>query len=224
MTIMEVEKHNQLVNSTDREIQKCKKLITEEENKKNNYEDLIKESEQKIKDYKKQITDYKTRCEEIAKEATHLTYIYRAHSDKKNLRSFLIAGSIPILNNRLAYYFNELNIQSDIKFNQSLQIKSNKWPYSLHSGGEKKRVDLALMCAIYDTFVSMYGQKCNILVLDELDKEFDNPGVEEYVRLIMDDLSNRIDTILVISHKDEINYAFPTQIKVKKENDLTYLD
>lgn len=224
MTIIEAEKHNKLVQNTDREIKKCKKLIQEEKDKKNNYDMLIEESRKKIKDYEEKKIKYQKRCETLAKEATHLTYIYRAHSDKKHLRSFLISGSIPILNNRLSYYFNELNIYSDIKFNQTLQIISNKWPYSLHSGGEKKRVDLALMCAIYDTFTSIYGQKCNILVLDELDKEFDKDGVEEYIRLIIDDLSNRIDTILVISHKDEINYAFPTQIKVKKENDLSYLE
>jgi DNA repair exonuclease SbcCD ATPase subunit len=224
MTLVEAKKHNEIINGTDREIKKCEKLIKEQNNKINNYENLIKESEEKIEKFNKKIEEFKNRCEEIAKEATHLTYLYRAHSDKKNLRSFLISGSIPILNNRLSYYFNELNIQSDIRFNQSLQIKSNKWPYNLHSGGEKKRVDLALMCALYDTFTSIYGQKCNILVLDELDKEFDKNGVDEYVRLVIDDLSNRIDTILVISHKDEITYAFPTQIKVKKENDMSLLE
>lgn len=224
MTITEAKKHNKIVSNTDREIGKCKKLIEEEQNKANNYDDLIKGSEDNIDNYKEEKKKLQERCEKIAEEASHLTYIYKAHSDKKNLRSFLISGSIPILNNRLSYYFNELNIYSDIRFNQSLQIKSSRWPYSLHSGGEKKRVDLALMCALYDTFTSIYGQKCNILVLDELDKEFDKDGVEEYIRLIIDDLSNRIDTILVISHKDEINYAFPTQIKVKKENELSSLE
>ena len=224
MTLTEAKTHNELVKNTDREIEKYKKLIKEEKEKKNNYNDLIEESEKKIIKHEEDKKILEKRCEEVAKEASHLTYIYRAHSDKKNLRSFLISGSIPILNNRLSYYFNELNINSDIRFNQSLQIKSNRWPYNLHSGGEKKRVDLALMCALYDTFTSIYGQKCNVLVLDELDKEFDKDGVDEYVRLIIDDLSNRIDTILVISHKDEINYAFPTQIKVKKENDLSYLE
>jgi len=224
MTISEAEKHNKLISNNNREIDKCNKLILEEKNKENNYNNLIQESKDKIESQEENKQKLQKRCELIAEEATHLTYIYRAHSDKKNLRSFLISGSIPILNNRLAYYFNELNIQSDIRFNSTLQIKSNRWPYSLHSGGEKKRVDLALMCALYDTFTSIYGQKCNILVLDELDKEFDKDGVDEYIRLIVDDLSNRIDTILVISHKDEINYAFPTQIKVKKENDLSYLE
>ena len=224
MTITEAIKHNALISNTNREINKCEKLIKEEKEKKNNYNELIKESREKIENKEEEKQEFQERCESLAEEATHLTYIYRAHSDKKNLRSFLISGSIPILNNRLSYYFNELNIQSDIRFNQMLQIKSNKWPYSLHSGGEKKRVDLALMCALYDTFTSIYGQKCNILVLDELDKEFDKDGVDEYIRLVIDDLSSRIDTILVISHKDEIQYAFPTQIKLTKENDMSYLE
>lgn len=224
MTIAEAQTHNELVNNVDREIQKCKKLIEDENSKTNNYNKLIEDSQIKIDNFKNLKGEFTERCEALAIEASHLTYIYRAHSDKKNLRSFLISGSVPILNNRLSYYFNELNINSDINFNQALQIKSDRWPYSLHSGGEKKRVDLALMCALYDTFTSIYGQKCNILVLDELDKEFDKDGVEEYIRLIIDDLSNRIDTILVISHKDEISYSFPTQIKVKKENELSCLE
>jgi DNA repair exonuclease SbcCD ATPase subunit len=217
MTIIEATKHNELISNIDREITKCTAEILLTSNKKNNYNDMVVTSKLRIKDYDNTKTELNEKMTKIANEASHLTYIYRAHSDKKNIRSFLISGSIPILNDRLSYYFNELGICTDIEFNQMLQIKSDKWPYEMHSGGEKKRIDLALMCALYDTFVSMYGQRSNVLLLDELDKEFDHEGVEEYVKLIIDDLSNRIDTILVISHKEEITYAFPTQIKIKNE-------
>ena len=224
ITLIEATRHNEIINNINRTIKERQNLIIEEKNKKNNYIDLSVTATRKIKTHTDQIIALKHNSETIALEASHLTFIYRAHSDKKNLRSFLISGSIPILNNRLSYYFNELNIYTDIEFNSILQIKSNRWPYSTHSGGEKKRIDLALMCALYDTFVSMYGQKSNILVLDEIDKEFDKEGVDEYVRLIVDDLSSRIDTILIISHKNEINYAFPTQIKLTKENDVSKLE
>lgn len=224
MTIIEAKKHNQICDNVDNEINRYTSLIDSEKNKKNDYMSLIQKSKNNINKYNEEKENLNKERERIGKEASHLTYIYRAHSDKRNIRSFLIAGSIPILNNRLSYYFNELEMDSCISFNKSLQIKSDRWPYELHSGGEKKRVDLALMCAIYDTFVSIHGQQSNILVLDEIDKDLDKSGVDEYVKLVIDDLSNRIGTILIISHKNEINYAFPTQIKVKKEGDISFLE
>jgi DNA repair exonuclease SbcCD ATPase subunit len=223
-TLSEAEKHNELCDNVDSEIERYKSLIKEVKGEKNKYLDMSTESKDKIGVLNDELEELESKCEEIGKVASHYTYIYRAHNDKKNLRSYLISGSIPILNNRLSYYFNELNIESDIMFNDSLQIKSSKWPYEYHSGGEKKRVDLALMCALYDTFVSIHGQLTNVLVLDEIDKELDKEGVDEYIRLILDDLSNRIETILVISHKNDIDYAFPSQIKVMKDDGISFLE
>ena len=224
MTISEAIKHNELIHNIDREINKCRKIIHEAKINQNNYDKLINDSNIKLSSLSDTIKELSDKCTKIANTASHYTFIYRAHSDKKNLRSFLLSGLVPILNSRLSYYFGEFGMDVDLEFNQTLQIKSNKWPYEMYSGGEKKRIDLAMMCALYDTFISMYGQKTNILVLDEIDKEFDKDGVDEYVKLIIDNLSNRIDTILVISHKDEISYAFPSQIKVKKENGVSILE
>jgi DNA repair exonuclease SbcCD ATPase subunit len=224
ITINEANSHNLICENTDDNINKYKLSIKEELNKQNNYDGLIKDCQNKINETSEEKDKHLKEQEKIGKLAAHLTHIYRAHSDKNKMRSFMISGSIPILNDRLSYYFNELDIDSDIKFNSTLQMVSDRWPYEYHSGGEKKRVDLALMCALYDTFVSIYGQQCNILVLDEIDKELDKDGVDEYIRLIIDDLANRIDTILVISHKDDINYAFPSHIKVSKHNDISILE
>ena len=136
----------------------------------------------------------------------------------------MVSGYIPMLNNKLSYYFNELDVDSGIKFNELLNIETDKWSHEVYSGGEKKRVDLAIMCSLYDTFITMHGSKSNILVLDEIDKDLDRDGVDEYVRLVTDDLSSRIETILIISHKNDINYAFPSQIRVRKENGFSFID
>ena len=103
-------------------------------------------------------------------------------------------------------------------------MKSDKWDYAVHSGGERKRVDLALMFALYDTCVATRGQITNLLVLDEIDKELDKSGVEDYVGLIINDLSNRVGSILCISHKEDIGYAFPAQIKIKKDNNCSRVE
>lgn len=223
MTINEAKSHNESIKHINDRISEINSSIDKIKNSENPYVDQVNDIDIKIKDSGAELGLLESQRDDLFKVIAHLKFIYKAYSDKKNIRSFITSGYIPILNNRLSYYFNELELDNRISFNELLQVKSDKWGYEVHSGGEKKRVDLALMCAIQDTFTSMYGKMCNILVLDEIDKELDRNGVEDYVRLIMDDLSARTGTILVISHKDDISHAFPAQLKVLKEDGFSYI-
>lgn len=223
-TINEAVAHNNMISNIDDRIKEYKSEIKELQTSENPYGSQIGDIRLYNKKMEEEIKHLDEEYESINYIISHLKFIYKSYSDKRQIRSFITSGYIPILNNRLSYYFNELGITNSMSFDESLQIVSDKWGYKYHSGGEKKRVDLALMCALYDTFISMHGQITNILVLDEIDKELDVRGVDDYIRLIMDDLATRIDTILVISHKDDISHAFPSQIKVINRNENSYIE
>lgn len=156
----------------------------------------------------------------------HINYIKSSYSDRRKIKAHTIGQMVPYLNERIRYYLDALNCNFSLELNAFLQIKSKKWPYEQNSGGERKRIDLAVMFAIYDLHSSIYEQKCNVLVLDEVDGRLDASGITHFVNLLykefIDNKNNdRPTSLLVISHKNEMRDAFPSKILVKKENDCS---
>jgi len=95
-----------------------------------------------------------------------------------------------------------------------LSVESNMWGYEFESGGERKRTDVAFMLAMFDFHEQMYGRQCNVLVLDEVDGRMDDDGIDSLISVIKNDLANRVETILVISHRNLMFDTFPKEIKV----------
>jgi DNA repair exonuclease SbcCD ATPase subunit len=224
VTINEAKSHNNYVRNVEERIQDQRNLVRELESQKNPHDKTVKEIELQIHDLKSRKDDQESQLRSEEERASHIQFIYKAYSDKRNIRAFILSSHLPLLNSRLSYYMNEMDLGRDMQFDHLLNMKSDKWDYDDHSGGERKRIDLALMCALYDTAQSIHGRTSNLLVLDEIDKELDSQGVDDYVHLIMDDLANRIPTILVISHKEEICHAFPLQIKVNNDGESVLLN
>lgn len=149
-------------------------------------------------------------------------YIYKAYSDRRKIKGWLLSEIIPFLNDRIKYYLGMFNLNIDIKFNHLLNIETNAWTYDFCSGGERKRIDLAIMFGLYDLYVSLYGKQCNIIVFDEVDSRLDSDGVSMFADIIHE-LSNnnnviRPDTIFVISHKNELKDYFHNQLIIDKKD------
>jgi len=149
----------------------------------------------------------------------HLTYIYKSYSDRRRIKSYIISKLIPYLNDRITYYLNSLECNTKLNFNSSLQLESDKWPYEFRSGGEKRRIDLAIMCAIHDLHQMIYGKQCNIIVFDEYDRSLCKDGVEAFTNLLFSDFTDNETTIFVISHNQDIKDMFPNKIVVRKDKD-----
>ena len=88
--------------------------------------------------------------------------------------------------------------------------------YETYSGGEAFRVNFALRIALSQMLAERSGTQIRTLVIDEGFGTQDTEGLQSLVgaiRAIQDDF----ETILVITHLDEIKDAFPTRIEVRKE-------
>lgn len=156
----------------------------------------------------------------------HFDYIRSSHGDRKKMKAHTLSTMIPYLNQRLSYYLDSLSSQFSIELNSFLQIKSKTWAYEQTSGGERMRINLAMMFAIYDLHTTIYQQQCNLLVLDEVDGRLDPAGVNDFVNLLYKEfIDNKTDrTILVISHREEMRDAFPTKLLVKKDGDYSRIE
>lgn len=88
-------------------------------------------------------------------------------------------------------------------------------PYESYSGGERFRIDFALRLALSRLLASRAGTQIRTLVIDEGFGSQDASGREHLIEAIAS-ISDQFDCILVITHVEELQDAFPTRIIVSK--------
>ena len=160
--------------------------------------------------------------QEIAKFNTlikHLSYIKSAYSDRKKIRAHVLAKVIPRFNERINFYLDSFHINFKLEFNAFLQASTTLWPYEFWSGGESRRIDLAIMMSLHDLYTTIYGRQTSLLCFDEVISSLDARGIEDFVELVNSLLSdkNGPGTIFIISHRSEMADMFPNKILVTKD-------
>ncbi|MDT7857004.1 SMC family ATPase [Rubrivirga sp. S365] len=101
----------------------------------------------------------------------------------------------------------------DIKITDSQSVARS---YETFSGGEAFRVNFALRIALSQMLAERAGTQIRTLVIDEGFGTQDAEGLQSLIGAIRE-IQDDFDTILVITHLDEIKAAFPVRIEVRKE-------
>lgn len=148
----------------------------------------------------------------------HIDYIFKSYNDRKKIRSHAMARFLPPLNRHIAYYSGKFDIDVGLEFSESLAAKMRR-KYEYLGGGERKRLDTAILMARFDVYKEMFGRQSNVIVLDEVDSRMDDDGVVRLSEVILEDLTQRVDALFVISHKKAMRDVFPHQIVVEKDID-----
>jgi DNA repair exonuclease SbcCD ATPase subunit len=128
----------------------------------------------------------------------------------KDFRSYLLADVIKYMNSKLSEYSRELfekeedTIQISTETNK-LDIYLGDSLYESLSGGEKKKVDLALVLAQREVALRISGFQCNLLILDEILENMDETSSNVSLNLLTK-VSGDIESLFMISHN---NYSVP---------------
>lgn len=146
----------------------------------------------------------------------HYNYVYKAWNDRTKIKSFVFQEHIPYINRRLKHYLDVFGLDIQVELTPALGVTSNMWGYEFESGGERKRTDVAFMLAMFDFHEQMYGRQSNVLVLDEVDGRLDDDGIDSLINVIKNDLANKVETIMVISHRNMMHDTFPRELRVKR--------
>lgn len=146
----------------------------------------------------------------------HYNYIYKAWNDRTKIKSFVFQEHIPYINKRLKHYLDVFGLDVQIELTSALGIKSNMWGYDFESGGERKRTDVAFMLSMFDFHEQMYGRQSNVLVLDEVDGRLDDDGIDSLINVIKNDLASKVETVMVISHRNMMSDTFPKELRVSR--------
>lgn len=154
----------------------------------------------------------------------HYYYVYKAYNDRAKIKSFIFKDHVPFINDRLKHYLDVFGLDIKLELTESLGIKTNLWDYEFQSGGERKRTDVAFMLATFDFHEHMFGRQCNVLVMDEVDGRLDDDGIDSLIGIIKNDLASRVETLLVVSHRNMMADTFPREIHVKRRNRFSKLE
>lgn len=168
----------------------------------------ISELEKNILDLNSQIQEVNDKRGEVEIDYNITDHILKLIT--KEFRTYLLSGIIEYMNQKLQGYSDYLFENPDDKIwvdadTSKLTIMLNDSLYESLSGGEKKKVDLALVLAQRDLALKVSGFQCNLLVLDEILENMDEVASNVSLKLL-NDVSENIESVYLISHN---NYSLP---------------
>lgn len=206
-------KNNSIVNFNNM-ITEIKNIEIPDKTQYENMLDDLNKEEQEINNSQLIINEDLSKCNinvEVLKHSIQLV--------TKDFRTYLLKNSIQYLNAVLKNYSNVLfSNEKDIIFisedDTKLDIYLGEASYESLSGGERTRVDIALLLA-QKSLANMIGNiSCNIIILDEVLGYCDSQAESVVVNLLCSEL-NTIESIYMISHK-EIPIGYDKEMTIVK--------
>jgi DNA repair exonuclease SbcCD ATPase subunit len=225
-----------------KELNKFKQLIVTNKNKIHELENhnriasyQIKELENKkvisntnIESYKKQIEEKETQLKKIKKELCILEDVKFIVSEE-GVKTFIVKKMIDVLNSRLNFYLNELNAPCKFVFDEFFEEtiynnNGNECSYYNFSGGERKRIDVAILFMFQDMLRLQSNTSFSLNIYDELfDSALDEVGVEKILTILKQKVEKHQESIYIISHKNNTRNSVDNVILLEKLNGETKL-
>ena len=154
----------------------------------------------------------------------------------KGIRSVVLDLVTPFLNERANHYSNILTGgEIEILFSTQKENKDGSLAdkfeveiknlhggsdYRANSGGEKKRIDLAISFALQDLLLSKSDMQTNIALYDECFEALDMIGCENVIEVLREKQS-QIGTIFVITHNEALKNLFDKVLTVEKKDGVS---
>jgi DNA repair exonuclease SbcCD ATPase subunit len=169
---------------------------------------------------------YSTEMAESQKMYDLMRFWEQAFSEQ-GLIKYIIRNILEFFNDRSNYYLSILtqgnfSIKFDEVLKESIYNFDSEVSFDTMSGGEKKKVSLAVMLSLNDLLRLAGTDKSNIIFFDEIADSLDREGVKGLCEL-MDELTSD-KKIFIISHNEYLLSLIEDQaqeIVVKKKKGTT---
>lgn len=146
---------------------------------------------------------------------------------KDGFRQSLYDSIIPVLESNVNHFLARFNMKCGIKKtgkNNDIDIYlisgEEKVAYEEFSGGEKNRIDLAVILSL-NSIASDLSFKSNVIFMDELFTNIDEIGAQEVYDICKEYCQKKDIRLYSISHLTEVNDLFENVITVEKENGIS---
>jgi energy-coupling factor transporter ATP-binding protein EcfA2 len=149
---------------------------------------------------------------------------------EEGVKTFIVNKLLDILNNKLNFYLNQLNAPCSCEFNDQFEetlinLNGQECSYFNFSGGERKRIDLAILFMFQDILRISSGTFFSLSIYDELfDSAIDESGIEMVLKILKDRVDKNKESIYIISHnKNSIKNEFDNILNLQKKDGKTVL-
>jgi DNA repair exonuclease SbcCD ATPase subunit len=145
-------------------------------------------------------------------------------SKKNSMKSWCINNIIGYFNARIKYYMDrffdgEVTVQMDSELNEKIERKSKDRVFGQFSVGQKRRLNLAILFALYSLVKANISTKINIMFLDEiLSNHLDDKGISTVLELL-EEMKDNKETVFIIEHREHFkDYPSFKPVYIYKDN------
>jgi len=209
--IHELENHNKIADYQIKEIQKRKNV-----------------SSINVDNYKKQIEEKEVELKEIKKELSILDSVKFILSED-GVKTYIVKKIITFLNEKLNFYLQKLETPCkcvfDETFEETIYNESGKEvSYFNFSGGERKRIDTAILFTFQDVLRFHSGTSFSLNIYDELfDCALDTKGTDKVLDILKEKTNKYNESIYIVSHKNSEILNIENVIFLEKHNGATII-
>jgi len=139
---------------------------------------------------------------------------------------YIIRNVLEFFNSKCNYYLGYLTdsmyyLQFDDELNEKILIGDVATPYISLSGGERRKINLAVMMALKDLLMFTDKNHSNILFLDEVAENIDEAGVSGLYNLLLDLKKTR--NLFIITHNKHLKNMLESspRITIEKEDGVS---
>lgn len=188
----------------------------------------------KQKDIRTKIAAFEKTKESVDAMIPYVDFWVNAFGDS-GIKSFVFDLVCATLTTRTNYYLNILTSGKVIvtfdtqkktksgevreKFDCEILVDGQTVKYDAYSGGEKRRISLAVDLALSDLMSDYYVQTFNIVVFDEQDLHLDRQGRAAYLNLLKEVAKTK--HVFVVAHDTEFKATFDDVLIIQKKDGIS---
>jgi exonuclease SbcC len=169
-----------------------------------------------LRETEEELAEVVVKLEQAEREQPYLDYWEKGFSTT-GIRSLLLDDVITYLNSRMAHHSRvisdgEIAIQlspqtrlksGEIREKMSVEASTGGAGYQAASGGQQRRMDLAVHFALSDLTSMVTGHRINLLICDEVLDCIDETGTDAILMMLEDKTRDGM-TVFLIDHTDAV--------------------
>lgn len=185
-------------NNLKQKIEDFNKQIIEIKNEKSSYDEKIDQYNEEIKKLEEKLS--------IQQKQLGILENSKLIVSEEGVKTHIIKKLLVFFNNKLNFYLKKLEAPCtcnfDEYFEETILNENNKeCSYFNFSGGERKRIDLAILFTFQDILKSQSGIYYSLNMYDELfDSALDEAGSNKVLEILKEKTEKNNESIYIISH------------------------
>jgi DNA repair exonuclease SbcCD ATPase subunit len=218
-TKADVKLHIQKLSNIAENMRDCLKLIDEAKQGDPSIDTNIEKTKKDIEKTEKEL-------KEIKKTMAILDSVKFIVSEE-GVKTYIVKKLLSLLNNKLNFYLQALDTPCKCEFNELFEEtiineSGKECSYFNFSGGERKRIDTAILFMFQDLLRSQTGTSYSLNIYDEMiDSALDQKGTDKILELLKEKVTKYNESVYIVSHKSSDMANIDNVVLLEKENGIT---